>query len=120
LILKSYELPPWQGHLTISKLDNGKHRELFKSPLIDWCASMAGAANSKVNPLLKTMLATMKKAAAAMMHRCPYYGPHEVQNITMDRSILMIYPAGKYRFVLRSFNDFDTNICSYILNIKIF
>jgi len=109
-----------QANLMILKLDNGKYRPLFKSSTFDWCTTMAGIAKSKSNPLVKTMLKIMTKAAKVMLHPCPFVGIHAVQNSTLDRSILMIYPAGDYRIILHTFNEFDDNIWTFKLNNKIF
>jgi len=100
------------------KLEDNKYKSLFKFPAINWCAVMAGATKSKSNPLVKSVLAIMRRTAKAFVHNCPYRSLHVAHNITLDRSVLMIYPVGIYRFVLRATNDIDNNIYTIKLDIK--
>jgi len=99
-------------------MENGKYHQLFKFPSINWCQLMAGASKNKVNPLMKTMLANMKKYGKEFIHICPYFGPHSSYNMTLDRSILMIYPTGDYRFTLALFTSSDINMWTMDLVIK--
>jgi len=107
-----------QANITLSKLDNGKYRQLFKVPPINWCALMGGGAKSRVNPLLKTVLAILKRYAATLLHRCPYQGEHIARNISLERSVLIIYPTGEYRIGFFLFNDADNNIMAVKLGTK--
>jgi len=101
-------------------MDNGKYRQLFRSSPIDFCQLMAGAVKTKSNPLVKTLLTFLKKGARNMVHLCPYYKEHIALNLTMDRSLLMIYPFGSYRFYMRDSDKLDENIWTIKISIDLF
>jgi len=103
--------------VSILKLENDNYRALFKFPPIEWCPLMSNSAK-KSNPLIKTLMTIMRKTAKEFVHPCPFIAVHTAHNITLDRSLALIYPKGTYRFILRVSDDVDKNIWTIKLVIQ--
>lgn len=55
------------------------YREVFRTPRLEWCGIMSGAAS---NPIISNALNTLEGNIASLVHKCPYQGEFDLQNIS--------------------------------------
>lgn len=101
--------------VVLQKLENGTYRQIFKVSKIEWCSFMAGTSRS--NYMITMLVNTIKSSATEnIFHKCPFDGKIVLTNVTMkNQKLLMIYPSGNYRFVIKVNDDWDDEI--FLINI---
>ncbi|KAG5668572.1 hypothetical protein PVAND_016509 [Polypedilum vanderplanki] len=91
------------------QLQDSKPRQLFKAPVIDWCKNIK-QKNSNSSPLNKIILDVAKEQAPEFVRPCPWSGYYSFSNLTINRKVVMVFPAGIYRFILKAFNNEDKRL----------
>ena len=83
------------------KDSNGKFRELFNNPAIEWCDVMGVKASTSIKAtsfMMKLSNFFFKSRFPEFFRKCPFK-PFTVDrsNITMDSKIIAMIPTGVYR-----------------------
>lgn len=86
-----------------SKVKSGNtYRQLYQTPMFDYCAFRSGAV---VNPKFKTLIDQLK-SGSKVFHACPYNGSVEIRKFDVkDHKFFFIYPAGIYRVIVAIYNQ---------------
>lgn len=80
-----------------------KYRQIFKTPQIDWCTTMAGTKN--MNPIGRSLLRTLRIYVKTMVQRCPYKGHYEAIPFNGTAGIFSVIPKGTSQVTFQVRND---------------
>lgn len=50
--------------------------------------------------MMKVVIDAIRDALPEMVHPCPYFGRHQMFNAKVDRKVLSIFPAAKFRLAV--------------------
>lgn len=89
--------------INVQKLNNGTFKTIFKQNALDWCLIASG--KMKLGVILKIAIQSMKTVIPAAIHDCPYTGSLEIEKYNFPRPLLMLYPAGEFKFVMQFLKD---------------
>jgi hypothetical protein len=79
------------------QMKNGKFQEIMSSKYLNLCTICAG--RSKGPFFFQMIIEIMKKDYPESIHKCPYFGLHEV-NITFSRQMIALYPNGEFKVIV--------------------
>lgn len=54
-----------------------------------------------------------------MIFKCPLLGKLEIQNVTLDPKMMIVFPSGIYRIAVNAFNNEDSEVAIVSLLIKL-
>jgi hypothetical protein len=70
--------------------------------------------------LNKLVFDIAKDQAPELIKPCPWTGFYTVHNLTVNRKIIAIFPAGAYRFIVKAWNDDDKKLLKVVVNAEMF
>lgn len=84
-------------------------------PAVQWCGF------KKSSSVFYSMLADLiKESAPGLLHKCPYYGRVDVQNMTINVSkVLSVFNQGDYRVSVVLSEGGKTELFRLVLGLKI-
>jgi hypothetical protein len=80
------------------QMKNGKFEQIMSSKYLDMCAILAG--RSKGPFFLQMLVEVMKKDYPGFIHKCPYIGLTEANNVTFSRQMIVLYPTGEFKVIV--------------------
>ncbi|KAG5668566.1 hypothetical protein PVAND_016503 [Polypedilum vanderplanki] len=95
--------------------DNGNARQLFKTPIFDYCSVVS--KKSRSNPLTRTFLLPILRQQPKLVN-CPLTGQWGF-NASFESKRIMMFPNGRYKLRFHAFNDEDPDVLTLALTMKI-
>lgn len=99
------------------KLQNSDFQQMFKIARIDWCSLVSGFRPT--NGFLRGLRNSIKEKSPALLQKCPYSGHYEVNNATIDKTFMSIYPSGTFRVDINVTNEVGKTIATASLTLEI-
>jgi hypothetical protein len=79
------------------QMKNGVFEQIMSSKYLDLCAICAG--RSKGPFFLQIIIEVMKKDYPGFIHKCPYIGLTEANNVSLSRQMVVMYPTGEFKLI---------------------
>ncbi|CAG9810021.1 unnamed protein product [Chironomus riparius] len=103
---------------TLLKLEEGKARQIFKTPKFDWCGGL-GKAIRTASPILKVFFSSNFEKFPEAMLKCPIKGTINIFNISTMTSFFDFLPSGIYRMRALVFEKINDPFFIFSFQVKI-
>jgi Protein of unknown function (DUF1091) len=70
----------------------------MSSKYLDLCSILAGRSNAPF--FVQMLIEAIKQSSPEIIHKCPYIGLTEANNITFSRQMVVMYPIGEFKIIV--------------------